>query len=613
MNGEVYVLNKNKQPVKQFKIFEKGINFSTANNIAFDKNGRLWLMEDYLYLYNSKKNKFEKIDTNFSYASMLQSKNGKLFFTCGDNSIKELIQAKEKFVIKKTSFEKCIAERSTLFEDKKGRLYVNTVSEGLIVYKSVDDTSVVFKMNHAGIIKCYYETDSVLWMGTNYGLYKIIKPNFKYTVLTSADGLPDNCIYGIEPDMKKNLWLSTNKGICRFTPSTQLFRNYTFNDGLQSNEFNTNGYLMMPDGELWFSGVNGINAFYPSEIVEDNFIPKVQFTGIKVNDINYDNNINDENLLQLNYQNNTVSFNFLGINLYEPNNVQLQYQLAGVDKNWLPANNPGFARYANLKPGRYLFNVKAANIDGFISPALKTIIIEIASPFYMAWWFYLLCILVVASLVYAYTRFRIAQINRLYAVRNRIANDLHDDVGSALSTISLYSEVADLKIDSSLSEVKTIIQKIKNTSQQMQDSMHDIVWNLHHKNDTVEQLLLKLQLFANENTVVKNIHLVFLIDEDVKKIKLQQETRNVVFMVAKEAVNNAMKYSGASKIEICFKHTTGKLLFSIKDNGNGFDINTVKKGHGLSAMNERVDRVKGQILIQSKYGEGTLIEISVAI
>ncbi|MFV7924144.1 hypothetical protein, partial [Enterococcus faecium] len=116
----------------------------------------LWLMEDYLFLYNSSKKRFDIVDTSSSYCSMLQSKTGKLFFTCGDGFIKELVEKKGRFEFKRTKFSKCIGERSTFFEDKKGRVYVNSIPENLTVYQSVNNASIVYKLNNAGIIKCFY-------------------------------------------------------------------------------------------------------------------------------------------------------------------------------------------------------------------------------------------------------------------------------------------------------------------------------------------------------------------------------------------------------------------------------------------------------------------------
>lgn len=614
MNGEVYVLNAQKQPIRQFKKLNNARNFSTTNNIAFDAKGRLWLMEDYLFLYNSSKKRFDIVDTSSSYCSMLQSKTGKLFFTCGDGFIKEVIEKNGSFEFQRTKFSKCIGERSTFFEDKKGRVYVNSTPENLTVYQSVNNACIVYKLNNAGIIKCFHETDSILWMGTNNGLYKINPSNFTYQVITVANGLPDNCIYGIADDKNNNLWLSTNNGLCRFSLQSGKCRNYTSKDGLQSNEFNTNGFLQTPDGELWFSGVNGINAFYPSTIKEDVIVPQIQFTGIKVNDEVYEkSNLDTGANLKLDYQSNTISFNFIGINLYEPENVQLQYQLQGIDKNWLPAINPGFARYANLKAGIYHFNIKAANTDGIFNPVIKSISIQISAPFYMTWWFYVLCAALICAAIYAYIRFRISQINHMYEIRNKIANDLHDDVGSALSTISLYSEVANLKIDHTAAEVKSIIQKIKTISQQMQDSMHEIVWGLHHKNDSMEQLLQKLQVFSVEATSLKKMELIFFTDENVKKIKLQQEQRNTIFMVVKEAVNNAVKYSNSPRISISFSAKNAKLFFSITDEGKGFEIETVSKGHGLSAMQERINKLKGKLSITTNPNEGTRIWVEIGL
>ncbi|MBK7037536.1 MAG: hypothetical protein IPH42_14635 [Bacteroidetes bacterium] len=131
-------------------------------------------------------------------------------------------------------------------------------------------------------------------------------------------------------------------------------------------------------------------------------------------------------------------------------------------------------------------------------------------------------------------------------IRNNIANDLHDDVGSALSTINLYSEVAKMKSNEENEDLKNMLNKISDTSTEMQDNMNHIVWSLQPRNDNFEQMLLRMKSFALETLQIKNITTNFIVDEKLSDIKLTPDKRHELFLIFKEAINNIVKYANCS-------------------------------------------------------------------
>src|SRR5205085_63331 len=172
------------------------------------------------------------------------------------------------------------------------------------------------------------------------------------------------------------------------------------------------------------------------------------------------------------------------------------YKLQGIDKDWIQSGNKRFAEYTDIKPGNYTFMVKAANNDGIWNEVPVTIPVIILPPWWQTWWFYILCAITVTAIIYVIYRIRLHQILKLYRLRSSIAKDLHDDVGSALSSIALLSNIAqDGKTTTSL-KVEEILFRIGDTSKRMIDLMDDIVWTINPSNDRFRNLLVRMREYA---------------------------------------------------------------------------------------------------------------------
>jgi two-component system, NarL family, sensor histidine kinase UhpB len=208
-------------------------------------------------------------------------------------------------------------------------------------------------------------------------------------------------------------------------------------------------------------------------------------------------------------------------------------------------------------------------------------------------------------------RYRIMNQSRreleLEKVRNHIARDLHDDIGSTLSSINIMSQLA------MNGDAKDHLHKIALHSSQMMENMSDIVWSINPKNDTLEQVVLKMKEFAFEILEPKEITHTFQIDSDLTKLKLDVEKRKNLFLIFKEAINNAAKYSGGSNVSISLSVTQHKIQLSIIDNGKGFNEEVVKRGNGLINMKERASSIGGQLSQKSQPGNGTEIHLDIPI
>jgi two-component system, NarL family, sensor histidine kinase UhpB len=217
-------------------------------------------------------------------------------------------------------------------------------------------------------------------------------------------------------------------------------------------------------------------------------------------------------------------------------------------------------------------------------------------------------LLLVASF-FAYNSYSTRQKLKLQTLRNKIASDLHDDVGSTLSSISIFSQMAQAQSKETIPALETIGE----SSRKMLDAMADIVWTINPENDQFEKIILRMRSFAYELLGAKNIDFEFDADEDIAIMKLSMEARKNLYLIFKEATNNMVKYAGASKAFFALKAEKNSLTMLIRDNGRGFDLNKSSAGNGLKNMRKRATEIGGELLIESFPELGTTIQLRLAV
>jgi len=215
--------------------------------------------------------------------------------------------------------------------------------------------------------------------------------------------------------------------------------------------------------------------------------------------------------------------------------------------------------------------------------------------------------------VFAVSRYRVAQKSRRQAeiekIRNSIASDLHDDMGSALSSINIISKVA-LDNPNDRENVNRHLKKIHENSTVIMENMSDIVWAINPANDTLEKIILKMREFAADLFEPLNIIYDFEEQGDFRQVKLGLQQRKDVYLIFKEAVNNAAKYSGAAAITILIAEKNGGIEMEIDDNGKGFSKEDIKCGNGLKNMEERARKMQAELVVNSAPGGGTSVRLT---
>jgi signal transduction histidine kinase/ligand-binding sensor domain-containing protein len=467
------------------------------------------------------------------------------------------------------------------------------------------------------------EPERYLWIGTKGGgLNRLDKHTGKFRRFGSRTGLPSNVVYGILPDYSGNLWLSTNKGLSVFNIATETCRNFDVSDGLQSDEFNRYAYLRTSEGIMVFGGLNGINYFRSDELKPLD-PPKVVFTDLRLFNRPVEpgmpgsplaKTISTTSSIVLRYRQNVVTFRFAAMDYRKKGSIRYRYKMEGFDRDWIYSGNDNEATYTNLDPDNYRFIVQASFENGEWSSDSASLHLKIITPWHRSWWFYLLVTMTISSLIYALYRFRLYQLTRMERLRNRIARDLHDEVGSSVSTIAIYSRIVQDQMDNQSFDSKPLLAKINDFATEILDSMNDIVWNINTRNDAFEHIISRMREHATHLLEARGHQLHFSFDEHILQSKLDMERRREFYLIYKEALNNVVKYAEAQNVWISLLLSGNLITLKIRDDGKGFDPDTVKKkGNGLSNMQHRANLLHGKFTILSAVGTGTEIMLTITV
>jgi signal transduction histidine kinase len=198
-------------------------------------------------------------------------------------------------------------------------------------------------------------------------------------------------------------------------------------------------------------------------------------------------------------------------------------------------------------------------------------------------------------------------------MRTQIASDLHDDIGSTLTSISFYSELVKMQLPQESVEVKNMADKIGNSSRAIVNTMSDIVWVINPDNDVTENLIKRMRNHATEVCTERNIEYNFYEENEARTLQLNMQQRKNLYLIYKEALNNALKYSGCNKINISLLQSDHNLQLIVEDNGKGFDMEKANGGNGLVNMQRRAAEVHGLLSVNSNIDKGTIISLKLKI
>jgi signal transduction histidine kinase len=312
--------------------------------------------------------------------------------------------------------------------------------------------------------------------------------------------------------------------------------------------------------------------------------------------------------LILNHKKNFITFEFSSLDYTDPRDNQYSYTLEGLQDDWqLTESSSRSATYTDLRPGTYVFKVRGSNSDGVWSENYASIKIKILYPFWETWWFITLMIILLAAFIYYLGTMRTKNLLAIEKIKSKLAADLHDNIGSGLTEISILSEVASRKNNSEQKLSGSELNKISEISRQLVDNMSDIVWVVNPSRDSLHDLILRLK--DNYSELLNSMGISFKSKnlESLKEVKLPMDVKQNLYLIFKEAINNSIKHSKCRHITLESNLRNDVLEISLTDDGNGFDETIHSKGNGLKNMEKRAAQIKGRIKIKSSVSSGTSI------
>ncbi|MCP4214598.1 MAG: SpoIIE family protein phosphatase [bacterium] len=443
--------NRKKGTVKHYRAEPgntKRLQSNTVSTIYPDREGRLWIgtnggglarfnyATESFATYMSERNNRNSLSRDVVLC-IFQDLAGTLWLGTDSGGLNKFYPETESFewFLPEAGNPNSLSDNTVtvIYEDPDapGILWLGTMNGGLTRFDTTQnsflqieaDADAGDQLSNSCIQAICKDLSGTLWIGTyGGGLNEMIREKGRPTcfrIYTEDDGLANNSIYGILADDNGLLWISTNKGISKFDPRNTTFKNYNVQDGLQGNEFNSGAYYKSQDGELFFGGLNGFNAFYPHMVKDNPHVPPVVITGFKLS--NTPVAVGPRSLLPkpilltdevtLPYSRNVFTFQFAALDYTIPEKNRYAYKMENFDKDWIYTDaNRRFASYSNLQPGAYTFRVKGSNNDGIWNHEGARIRVIIAPPYWATWWFRVAVMLMAFLLAIVFYRRRLKNV-----------------------------------------------------------------------------------------------------------------------------------------------------------------------------------------------------------
>lgn len=505
---------------------------------------------------------------------------------------------------------------SAFAEDKAGNLWIGSGSDendtALIRYR--DGQFKIFTKADNPLLTgwlrdLFVDDEGRLWIAdTITGVLRLDDVNadrLDFKQYTPAEGLSSIAASCVTEDEFGRIYVGTGRGIDRLNPQTGQIENFTIADALPNSDVQI-AYRDRKNN-LWFGTANGLARFKP-EPERGREPPNALITGLRVSGIAQPISIlGEREIPALEFASDqrqvTVDFTGLGTNLGE----RLKYEYRLQESDWTPTIERT-VNFANLAAGDYQFAVRAQTADRIYSqPA--TVSFKIAAPVWQRSWFVALAIALIALTIFGFYRYRLNKLLEIERTRTRIAADLHDDIGTNLSKISLLSEIVNLQLAGRESDSNSLLNSIAEISRESVGSMSDIVWAINPKRDSASELVRRMRLHVEELFLDKDASVRFDAPAAGEQTKLSMNARRELFLIFKEAVSNAARHSECKRIEIDFRLKGAAIYLQIADDGKGFDASKKTDGNGLENMRSRAAKNGGSCSIESSAESGTILKI----
>jgi signal transduction histidine kinase/sugar lactone lactonase YvrE len=520
-----------------------------------------------------------------------------------------------------------LSDVRALAQDEFGRIWAGTEHGRVFFQSSQQFTSVALPEARGQVRFIVPDRDETIWIGVKgAGLYRWHAGQVSHWALNTALGTQELCSMVIE---NENLWVGTARGAFKAArreleravdegKPLEHFSVYDRNDGVPVMEYALgfrSGAIRSHDGHLWFATAHGALEVKPEDLRDNEPASRVQIDEVQIGNSSVPGTSWEgltlppsPALLQIRYTLPELS---------TPSQLRFRYRLIGAgNDDWITGGSERLASFAHLRAGEYRFEVAAAKGTGSWLPQTATLSFKVRPAWWDTAWFRLglssVLALIVALLArYAVNRrirmrmLKLEQEHALERERTRIARDMHDELGANLTQIAVVSKIVQLE---SPETVSNHIQEIASAARQAIVSLDEIVWAVNPRHDTLSSLVSYLGEFAANFLRANGIACKLAFPKHLPDWRLSSSVRHHLFLVAKEAVNNAAKYSEASSVSLNIDVEGGLFRLAVTDDGCGFEIGDEHdNADGLRNMHERMAEIGGECWIESSIGQGTRV------
>lgn len=648
----------------------KSISMENNNVIQSNSINDITGYKDFIFVATDagvlKINKKENTIQNYNLEDGLIGENVKDIFVCDKNYLwigstngLNLLDIENDKIIDMTDYVDEGSYVRYVYQGQDGSYYIGFLRDGGLgiiepnsketkYYKNIPNDKTSISSNRVRYIN--EDSKGNIWIGTSYGLNKYDPKTKVFKRYTTSDGIANNTIYGVLVDDNDNIWVSTNKGISQIDTKNNTVNNLSVTDGLQGNEFNGNAAFKSKSGELFFGGINGLNAFYPEDVNSINNKSKVIFDGFKVNDKDY----LDINGLKFDNNTENIKIKFFTPVYSSNKNISYEYELIGSNSS-KATTKENYVIYNDLLPGKYTFKVRAVDSRGDISDS-ETIEFSIKYPFWMspiACFIYL----VIAILFIINNKYKLKYLDRLVKSRTKeleeqmikneelYNNNIKIEENKNKYLVNLSHELrTPLNVISSTNQLLLELSKKDNIKSDKLAYYIDISErNCNRLLNLVNNILDNTKLQSKMYTLnLKEVDIIYLVEETSLTLIDYIKSKSIELIIDPEVeekvilcddyeiercivnlVSNAAKFTPeGGNITITINDLDDKVMISVLDTGVGIEekyhktifdrFNQVDNdeskggsGLGLSITSKIVELHKGEIYVESKVGEGS--------
>ena len=511
-------------------------------------------------------------------------------------------------------------------QDRDGRVWIGSNGNGLSIYERGGFRILAPSESPPtrDIAALLVDSRGDLWIGSAAdGLFR--RRNGRYEPFGDAQGLGDRLIALVVEDRDANVWVGTARGIVRLErariEAVAAGRAASLEpiildraDGLLNAETSGGGFdpsgLVDRAGRIWISTIDGIAVIEPRLFRRNDVRPRLRIEGVTLDERPVV--LPDDGAIEVPAGTPSIDIAYTAFSMLAPSKVRFRYRLEGHDTNWRDVGGRRTAYYTRLPPGRYEFQVMAANNDGLWSTAPAVLRLNVL-PF--VWERRGVQAATVAALLAATgvsvlvvvqrrARRRLADLERERALeheRTRIARDLHDDLGSRLTYIAMIAETPGLA------------EGVPRSARDAVETLDELVWTVNARNDTVNGFASYASHFAEEHLAAAGLRFRLHLGDGLERHGLAADERRHLYLAFKEAINNVVKHARASEVHVGIVVTGATLRVTVADNGRGFQGPGDPTGNGLTNMRERLGTVGGSVAFESPEGTGGRVVIEMPL